>query len=224
MLGLPVRGLPLSRGAVSAAAAASGLAFLLSLAALATGEPWLALGLWLASGAAAGVVAAYFTGYGWGLYRLALAMGLEPGRPLVEPLWAALVSTILPPSAGPLAYLGIRQAIEVADSAEAANPGIDSAEAARSRLGAFAENVPDPRGLAAASILPPLLPFFIAPGLRALIVASCAAYEALRAGPGRRLLWDKPCRADLVDIVVWSEPPDSALDLEALAEKWSIQD
>lgn len=225
MQGRPVTGAPPGRGAVAAAAMASGFLSLLSLASLLYGYGLLALGLWLAAGAAGGAVAAYFAGYASGARRLVEAAGLErPPRPLVEPLYASLASTVAVPLAPILSYLAIVDVLRLAEAVEAEHPEVDAAEAVRRLLGGR-EAPPSPLGLAvAAAAAPPLMPFFVDAGLRALTVAACAVYEAVRLGPGRARLGDKPCRPDLVDVVVWSESPWDTVNLEAFSEKWSIQD
>jgi len=204
-----------------ASSMAAGLLWLASLAALVYGYPRLALLLWLGAGAGSAGAVTLFALYAQGARLLAAELGVEPPRPRLDPWVAAATALAAPPAAGLLIYAAVRQVLDVADAASGL-PGGEPREVAEAVLGGAA--LEPLEGLAAASVFPPLLPLLVPRAALAARVAACAAYEAARRSPRGRGLLDKPCRPDLVDVVVWAKPLGLTLDLESLLEQWSVQD
>jgi len=217
LLGRPLPTRPFA--AAYAASLLASLLFALSLAAALGGEPWLGVGLWFLSGAATGAVVAEFHGYSDGLLEAARRLGVKPPRPLLDRVGAALVSLLAPPAAGVLVEAAVENMLSVANAAAAENPSVDL-KAIVERLQGEARL--EPLGVyAGLSVIPLLLPLLVSKAAVAATVAACIAYESLRTAKG---LGDKPCRLDLVDVVVWSKTPGSALDLKLVSEKWGVED
>ena len=218
MMGRPLEGVGgLGRSGARVSALASAAAFTGSLAALYLGYTLLALGLWLASGAAAAALVAWSFRYYEGLRELLISRGFDE---LPRPLVGAPVAVTATLAAPPLAGLMVLAAYEgLLGMAEALYPEASVEEAGL--VSRFQGAVPDLSGPAAAAVLPLLLPVLASEALRAVPAAACLVLF-LAASMG--LLGGKACRHDLVDVVVWSDPPGAPLDLELVAEKWGVED
>ena len=219
MMGEPLEnvGLP-GRGGARVSALASATAFAGSLAALYLGYTLLALGLWLASGAAAAALVGWGFRYYEAVRGILASRGLEGELP--RPLVGGPVAVAATLAAPPLAGLMLLAAYEgLLGIAEALYPEANVEEAGL--VSRFQGAVPDLSGPAAASVLPLLLPVLAGEASRAVPAAACLV---LFLAASRGLLGGKACRHDLVDVVVWSEPPGAPLDLEFVAEKWGVED
>jgi hypothetical protein len=216
LLGAPLEAGGRGRASVLAASLAASVSFAASMALLYLGLYRLALGLWLSSGASSAVLVSWAFRYYEGIRRLLRGHGVEVPRPLVGCPLAPLVAVVAPPAAGLLALAAYEGLLAIGDVLY--STATIPEEAITSRFGGVVRYLSRE---AAAAIVPLVLPVLAGEAVEAVPAAACLVlYLASQAG----MLGDKACRGDLVDVVVWAEPPGVALDLEFTAEKWGVKD
>lgn len=220
MLGVPaLRMRDYSDKVAMASSIASALAFTASIMLLASRQYWLALASWLVSGASASatVMVAY------SLYesarRLATRVIGEENVPreLIGAWLSAALSIPAPPAAGMLMLAALENLIDVVDAVYAKS-SVNPKEVTGKYKGILGE-VNAMAGLAA---LPLLLPLIARPLLVTQLRLWCLLLDIVKSID--EWFRDKPCRGDLIDVMVWAEPLNTPSYLDAIAEKWSVKD
>ncbi len=71
-----------------------------------------------------------------------------------------------------------------------------------------------------STVIPILQPIALLYSWRRFQLTLCGILRVLT----RKGLWDKPCTLDFIEIMIWTQPNNLALNSKLLSEKWSIKD
>ena len=136
-------------------------------------------------------------------------------RPPFKPP-SAIAAVLAVPFIAPLVAASMNHWLLNVTERIAARTGISVEEVARELPASITSLKP----FVISTAIPILQPIALLYSWRQFQLTLCGLLRILT----RKGLWDKPCTPDFIEIMIWAQPNNLALDSKLLSEKWSIKD